>query len=135
MEALIAFGVGESLVGRTRYCLWPPHAVGRVAKVGGTKKVNVERILSLEPALVAAVREENQTANLTGRLRYVQLTVKAWGRVEARGPTPDDALPDRAVDQQAAAYQQGAAYQEDERRPAGFGHGDRSAGGLDAGDV
>jgi ABC-type hemin transport system substrate-binding protein len=58
-EALFAFGVGERVVGRTRYCLWPPRGVGRVAKVGGTKKVDVRRVLSLEPDLVVAVREEN----------------------------------------------------------------------------
>ena len=58
-EALFAFGVGERVVGRTRYCLWPPLAVGRVAKVGGTKKVDVGRVLELEPDLVIAVREEN----------------------------------------------------------------------------
>ncbi len=58
-EALFAFGVGERVVGRTRYCRWPPGAVGRVPKVGGTKKVDVERILALEPDLVVAVREEN----------------------------------------------------------------------------
>ena len=58
-EALFAFGVGTRVVGRTRYCTQPPGAVGRVAKVGGTKKVNVGRVLDLEPDLVVAVREEN----------------------------------------------------------------------------
>lgn len=58
-EALFAFGVGERVVGRTRYCTQPPRAVGRVAKVGGTKKVDVGRVLSLEPDLVVAVKEEN----------------------------------------------------------------------------
>ena len=58
-EALFAFGVGSRVVGRTRYCTQPPRLVGRVAKVGGTKKVDVERVLSLKPDLVVAVREEN----------------------------------------------------------------------------
>lgn len=58
-EALFAFGVGERVVGRTRYCTQPPGVVGRVAKVGGTKKVNVDRVLDLGPDLVIAVREEN----------------------------------------------------------------------------
>ena len=58
-EALFAFGVGERVVGRTRYCTQPPGGVGRVAKVGGTKKVNVGRVLDLGPDLVIAVREEN----------------------------------------------------------------------------
>lgn len=47
------------MVGRTRYCTQPPQRVGRVEKVGGTKKVDVGRVLGLEPDLVVAVREEN----------------------------------------------------------------------------
>src|SRR5215210_1715279 len=58
-EALFVFGVGTRVVGRTRYCTQPPRLVGRVQKVGGTKKVDVERVLGLEPDLVVAVREEN----------------------------------------------------------------------------
>jgi ABC-type hemin transport system substrate-binding protein len=58
-EALFTFGVGERVVGRTRYCTQPPGAVGKAAKVGGTKKVDVGKILCLEPDLVVAVREEN----------------------------------------------------------------------------
>ncbi len=58
-EALFALGVGTRVVGRTRYCTQPPRAVGRIPKVGGTKKVDVERVLGLEPDLVVAVREEN----------------------------------------------------------------------------
>ena len=33
--------------------------VGRVPKVGGTKKIDVRRVLELEPDLVVAVKEEN----------------------------------------------------------------------------
>ena len=58
-EALFAFGVGGRVVGRTRYCTQPPRGVGRIAKVGGTKKVDVQHALSLNPDLVIAVREEN----------------------------------------------------------------------------
>lgn len=58
-EALFAFGVGDRIIGRTRYCTQPPRAVGKVAKVGGTKKVDIGRVLELEPDLVVAVREEN----------------------------------------------------------------------------
>lgn len=65
-EALFAFGVGGRVVGRTRYCTQPPRLVGRVAKVGGTKKVDVERVLGLEPDLVVAVREENTREDIEG---------------------------------------------------------------------
>ena len=63
-ETLFAFGAGERVVGRTRYCLWPPRAVGKVPTVGGTKKVDVNRILELEPDLIVAVREENSRENV-----------------------------------------------------------------------
>jgi ABC-type hemin transport system substrate-binding protein len=46
-------------MGRTRYCTQPPRAVGKVPKVGGTKKIDVRRVLELEPDLVVAVKEEN----------------------------------------------------------------------------
>ena len=65
-EALFAFGLGSRVVGRTRYCTQPPRLVGRVAKVGGTKKIDVERVLSLEPDLVVAVREENTRKDIEG---------------------------------------------------------------------
>lgn len=63
-EALFALGAGPRVVGRTRYCLWPPRAVGRVPTVGGTKKVDVERLLALDPDLVVAVKEENSRENV-----------------------------------------------------------------------
>jgi ABC-type Fe3+-hydroxamate transport system substrate-binding protein len=63
-ESLFAFGVGEKIVGRTRYCLWPPRAVGKIPTVGGTKKVDVRRVLELEPDLIVAVKEENTRENI-----------------------------------------------------------------------
>ena len=58
-EALFVLGVGSKVVGRTRYGTEPPRAVGAIPKVGGTKKVDVIRVLSLEPDLVVALKEEN----------------------------------------------------------------------------
>jgi ABC-type Fe3+-hydroxamate transport system substrate-binding protein len=63
-ETLFAFGVGTRVVGRTRYCLWPARAVGKVPTVGGTKKVDVASLLDLEPDLVIAVKEENSRENV-----------------------------------------------------------------------
>ena len=58
-ETLFALGVGGRVVGRTRYCTQPPRAVGKVPKIGGTKKIDVRRVLDLDPDLVVAIREEN----------------------------------------------------------------------------
>jgi ABC-type hemin transport system substrate-binding protein len=58
-ETLFALGAGERVVGRTRYCTQPPRAVAKITKVGGTKKIDVGRVLELEPDLIVAVKEEN----------------------------------------------------------------------------
>lgn len=58
-EALYVFGVGEKVVGRTRYCTLPPRLVRKAEVVGGTKKVDFEAAMSLGPDFVIAVREEN----------------------------------------------------------------------------
>ena len=63
-ETLFALGVGERVVGRTRYCTQPPRTVGKIAKVGGTKKIDVERVLELDPDLVVAVKEANSRENM-----------------------------------------------------------------------
>lgn len=58
-EALFVFGVGEKVVGRTRYCALPPRLVRQAEVVGGTKKVDFDKAMALDPDLVVAVREEN----------------------------------------------------------------------------
>lgn len=63
-EALFAFGVGEKVVGCTRYCTHPPDGVEALTKVGGTRKFSVARALELEPDLVVAVKEENDRAQV-----------------------------------------------------------------------
>lgn len=55
--SVIALGAAERLVGRTRYCVAPEAAA--VPIVGGTKDVDVEAVIALEPSLVIANQEEN----------------------------------------------------------------------------
>ncbi len=83
-EALFAFGVGEKVVGRTRYCTQPPRAVGKIPKVGGTKKVSVSHVLDLEPDLVVAVREENSRKNIE-ELREAGIPVLVGAPEEVAG--------------------------------------------------
>jgi ABC-type Fe3+-hydroxamate transport system substrate-binding protein len=58
-EALEALGLGDRLVGVTRYCVAPPGAFEALPKVGGTKDADVEAIAALAPDLVIANQEEN----------------------------------------------------------------------------
>ncbi len=50
-EALFAVGAGDRVVGRSRFCDWPPE-VAKVPAVGGVVDANFEAILQLEPDLV-----------------------------------------------------------------------------------
>jgi ABC-type hemin transport system substrate-binding protein len=59
-ELVFWLGLGEQLVGRTRFCTEPADRVGAVPIVGGTKNPHVDRIIALRPGLVIANREENR---------------------------------------------------------------------------
>ena len=56
-HSLIALGATDRIVGRTRYCESPE--VAHVPTVGGTKDVDVARVIALAPDLVIANQEEN----------------------------------------------------------------------------
>jgi iron complex transport system substrate-binding protein len=51
-EILWALGLGDLLVGVTRYCDWPPEARQRAEVVGGFVRVDVDRVLAQRPDLV-----------------------------------------------------------------------------------
>lgn len=61
-EALAALDLDAETVGLTRFCVHPEGWKARKAIVGGTKNVDVERVLALAPDLVVANREENERA-------------------------------------------------------------------------
>lgn len=58
-ETLFELGLDGRVVGITRYCIHPGDRVRNVAKVGGTKKVDLELVRSLQPDLIIAEKEEN----------------------------------------------------------------------------
>ncbi|MGI9037665.1 MAG: helical backbone metal receptor [Gemmatimonadota bacterium] len=59
-ELVFDLGLGDDLVGRTKFCVHPADRVGDVEKVGGTKNPKVERIVELAPDLVLLNEEENR---------------------------------------------------------------------------
>jgi ABC-type Fe3+-hydroxamate transport system substrate-binding protein len=58
-ETLFALGLGDRVVGRTRYCEEPADRVAAIPVVGGTKDVDPEAVLELAPDLILANQEEN----------------------------------------------------------------------------
>jgi ABC-type Fe3+-hydroxamate transport system substrate-binding protein len=65
-ETLFALGLGERVVARTGYCIYPDPAVKAVPKVGGTKDVNLKKLAALKPSHVLLNRDENTLATLAG---------------------------------------------------------------------
>lgn len=58
-ELLFDLGAGDRVVGRTKFCIHPAEKVKNVPLIGGTKNLNIEKILSLNPTLIIGNKEEN----------------------------------------------------------------------------
>lgn len=54
-EALFVIGAGDRVVGRSRYCDWPPE-VSKLPEIGGYVDPSFEAILALRPDLVTGAR-------------------------------------------------------------------------------
>lgn len=59
-ETLFALGLGEQVVARTGFCIHPAPLVRDVPKVGGTKDVNIARLIATEPTHVIVNIDENR---------------------------------------------------------------------------
>jgi ABC-type Fe3+-hydroxamate transport system substrate-binding protein len=59
-ESLFDLNLGNRLLGRTDYCIYPADKVGAVPSIGGTKNPDIQRIIQLNPGLVFANYEENR---------------------------------------------------------------------------
>lgn len=60
-ETLFDFGLTKhEVAGRTKFCIHPAEEVKNVAIIGGTKNLNIDKILYLKPDLIIANKEENE---------------------------------------------------------------------------
>jgi ABC-type Fe3+-hydroxamate transport system substrate-binding protein len=59
-ETLFAIGLGNEVVGITKFCVEPAEGVAAVEKIGGTKNPDLRAIAKLEPDFVIANAEENR---------------------------------------------------------------------------
>jgi ABC-type Fe3+-hydroxamate transport system substrate-binding protein len=68
-ELLHDLGLGDRVVGITKFCVHPLHWFRGKARVGGTKDVRIGKVRALRPDLIIANKEENvqeQIAELAG---------------------------------------------------------------------
>ncbi|PYV43237.1 MAG: hypothetical protein DMG06_11515 [Acidobacteria bacterium] len=71
-EILFELGVGESVVGVTTYCVYPPEA-RKKEKIGDFINPNVEKMLVLKPDLIFA--ERWSSSKIVARLQQARLNV------------------------------------------------------------
>ncbi len=86
-ELLIDLGLSAQVVGRTTFCIHPASAVASIARVGGTKKVRLDRIEALRPTHALVNIDENDREQVDKLRRFVP-------NVVVTHPLgPDDNLP------------------------------------------
>lgn len=70
-ELLYDLGLGEAVVGITKFCVHPARWFQTKTRVGGTKTLNIKKIEDLRPDLVIGNKEENEQTQIeTLALRY-----------------------------------------------------------------
>ena len=73
-ETLFALGVGDRVVGVTRFCSYPP-AAQQIARVGGYLDPNYEAVAALEPDLVIVLPEYEKVVHYLEELGLRYLVV------------------------------------------------------------
>ncbi len=63
-ELLYDLGLGDRVVGITKFCVHPEEWFRTKARVGGTKKIDIEKIRVLKPDLIIGNKEENERADI-----------------------------------------------------------------------
>lgn len=63
-EFLFSLGLGNRIVGVTKFCVHPVDARINAQVIGGTKQLDIERILQLKPDLVIGNKEENDADSI-----------------------------------------------------------------------
>jgi len=63
-ETLFALGLGDRVVGITKFCVEPAGRVESIRKIGGTKNPDLRAIAELSPDLIIANAEENRRGDV-----------------------------------------------------------------------
>jgi iron complex transport system substrate-binding protein len=107
-ELLFALGAGEQVVGRTRWCDWPPAALA-VPSVGDGIPPNIEAVLARRPDLVLLYRSAQNTEPMrqlrAAGIPAAELTMDHLGDVSRMARLLGPALGrERSADSLAAAF-------------------------------
>ena len=63
-ELLFDLGLNEEVIGITKFCIHPFDKFKSTLKIGGTKKLDLDKIFQLKPDLIIANKEENERTEI-----------------------------------------------------------------------
>ena len=72
-ELLFDLGLGDQVVGLTKFCIHPANHTREKERIGGTKNLNLEKILALQPDIIIANKEENTKEQITELARHTDV--------------------------------------------------------------
>src|ERR1035438_9640363 len=68
-ELLYDLGLRDEVVGITKFCIHPKAWMKTKTIVGGTKKLNIDKIIALNPDLIIGNKEENEKLQVEELMR------------------------------------------------------------------
>jgi ABC-type Fe3+-hydroxamate transport system substrate-binding protein len=74
-ELLYDLGLDEEVIGITKFCVHPSTWFKTKTRVGGTKTINIEKIISLKPDLIIANKEENIKEQIEALEKFTKVYV------------------------------------------------------------
>src|SRR5688572_15950790 len=81
-ELLYSLGLDKEVTGITKFCVHPDEWFRNKQRIGGTKNINIQKILSLQPDLVIANKEENVKEQVEEIASQVPVYVTDIGNLE-----------------------------------------------------
>jgi ABC-type Fe3+-hydroxamate transport system substrate-binding protein len=63
-ELLFDLGLDAEIIGLTKFCIHPANKTKSTEQVGGTKKLDLEKIIALQPDLIIGNKEENERSDI-----------------------------------------------------------------------
>lgn len=81
-ELLYSLGLDKEVVGITKFCIHPEKWFREKERVGGTKKLNIEKIISLKPDLIIANKEENTKEDIETLKQYFPVWISDINSLE-----------------------------------------------------
>jgi ABC-type Fe3+-hydroxamate transport system substrate-binding protein len=74
-EFLFDIGLAENIVGITKFCIHPSYAIKEKSIVGGTKNINIQKIIDLKADIVIANKEENEQSQIEELMKLVPVWI------------------------------------------------------------